>query len=105
MRLSQTDKSALINAVTPPTGSKVNWRYGRVFACTLEKKRLFNSLCKLQKLGLVEGKIEYQQQNGYQDPHFGRLWNRGASWNEFSGSLTSNGEELAKKLASESSYE
>lgn len=95
MRLSATDKNVLVTAISEDENHCL---FGRVGADTLEQKRKFNSLIKLRDAGLVEGKIEYQQQSGYQDPYFGRLWCSGKSWNEFSGQLTQRGVELAKSL-------
>ncbi|WP_182038782.1 hypothetical protein [Vibrio alginolyticus] len=95
MRLSATDKKVLITAIVKDEN---HFLFGRVSADTLEQKRKFNSLIKLKNAGLVEGKVEYQHQNGYQDPYFGRLWCNGKSWNEFSGQLTPRGIELAKSL-------
>lgn len=95
MKLSQTDKKLLISAIS---NNKPKFLMGRVHASSLESKRKFNSLMKLCKMGLVDGKCSYQHMNGYQDPYFGRLWCEGKSWNEFSGSLTAKGLEIARSL-------
>lgn len=95
MRLSKTDQQILLDATSPKLAPH---SFGRVSADTLETKRKFNSLAKMKEVGLVEGKVTYESQSGYHDPHFGRGWCAGKSWSEFSGSLTSKGIATAKML-------
>ena len=86
MKLSKTDKKLLMKAIS---------KHGRgnVFGSTLDKRREFNAVKKLAKLGLVENvNIVYQYDNGYQ---LGSQWVSGKGWNEISAKLTSKGVGIA----------
>lgn len=92
--LTKTDIKVLIDSVT-----STGFTFGKVYGSTAEnKKREFNSIVKLVKLGLVVGEVTYEHQNGYQSQVFGRLWVSGFSWNDFSGKLTESGLFLAMAI-------
>ncbi|MCI2286070.1 hypothetical protein L3081_24930 [Colwellia sp. MSW7] len=96
MQLFATDKKVLLKAI-----NNKGFTYCKVYANSLEKKREFNSAVKLVKLGLVVGTVSYEHSNGYQSQAFGRLWVCGKSWNNFVGSLTASGVDMANQLNSE----
>ena len=97
MKLSATDKAVLSKAINNKPHSK-----NKVHACSLEKKREFNSALKLVKHGFITGNVSYQHANGYACTGFGRTWVNGKSWNEFSGQLTDKGVSMANELANQS---
>lgn len=94
MRLSESDKKVLLNAL-----NRRGCRKGLVLESSLEKKRCFNAAKKLAVAGFIENvTIEYQYSNGRPDNFFGRVWIDGHAWNDFRGELTSKGLELAESL-------
>lgn len=102
-QLNQSEKALLLSAVS---GCKPNqYRYGKVFADTLEKKRAYNAALSLRDSALVEGTVEYYHINGQPSGSFGHVWKRGRSGNRFQGQLTPAGLALALQLKAVSTSE
>lgn len=96
---NQSEKTVLLNAIT---GSKPGQaRYGKVFADSVEKKRLFNATLTLRDRGLVSGEVNYYRVNGSPCESFGHVWKSGYSGNQFSGALTDSGLAIALQLKAE----
>lgn len=95
-KLNQSEQTLLLRAIA--SSKPGQYRYGKVFADTLEKKRDYNAALTLRERGLVSGEVEYYHINGQPCGHFGHVWTRGRSGNRFSGQLTETGLALALQL-------
>lgn len=97
--LNKSEKALLLSAVTGAKPGQL--RYGKVFADSVEKKRLFNAALTLRDRGLVSGEVKYYRVNGSPCESFGHVWKKGYSGNQFSGALTDAGLSIALQLQKE----